>query len=120
MKGSRKTKIDRLANERDEFKCIKCASKKSLETHHVLPNIEELNNLMTLCHSCHKKEHNMAGCFKKGYDPRRNVIAWEEGKLKGQLLLKELNKTRTHYFNRYIRKWVQKPSQGGESVWNLS
>ena len=24
-------------------------------------------------HSCHKKKHNMAGCFQNGIDPKRSV-----------------------------------------------
>jgi len=46
--------------------CVKCGKTKGIEAHHIIPGLEELDNLVTLCHACHKKEHNMAGCF--GYN----------------------------------------------------
>lgn len=80
MKGSAKTKLDVEAYERDNYTCVDCGeSKKKIEAHHIMPEIEELDNLITLCHACHKKRHDMAGCFKKGYDPRRVINeSWKE------------------------------------------
>ena len=80
MKGSIKTKLDMEAYERDNNRCVKCANNKGIEAHHIVPGFESIDNLITLCHSCHKKEHNMAGCFKRGHDSRRNND-WE-GNLK--------------------------------------
>lgn len=73
MKKSIKTKLDEMAYERDNFQCVKCGRAIGIEAHHKIPNLEELDNLITLCHSCHKKEHKMAGCFKKGHDPKRKA-----------------------------------------------
>ena len=54
---------------RDEYKCVKCGTTKSLIVHHIdcsgagkkmLPKKDtnnELENLETLCRSCHMKEH---------------------------------------------------------------
>ena len=66
MIGSRKTKLDEEAYKRDNYKCAKCYKGNAIEAHHIVPGIEKLSNLITLCHVCHKKEHKMSGCFKKG------------------------------------------------------
>ena len=68
MKYSIKTKLDEMAYTRDNFKCVECGKTTGIEAHHIIPELEELDNLVTLCHSCHKKRHNMAGCFKKGHE----------------------------------------------------
>ena len=67
MKGSIKTKLDEKAYTRDGFRCVECNKATGIEAHHIIPELEELDNLVTLCHGCHKKRHNMAGCFKKGH-----------------------------------------------------
>ena len=97
MKGSKKTKLDEEAYERDEHKCVECSRTKGIEAHHIIPEVELLDNLVTLCHSCHKKRHNMTGCFKKGKDERRE---------KGIDALSEICKT--HYFNNFTMKWVKR------------
>ena len=84
MKGSIKTKLDKEANVRDCFMCRECDRINYLETHHIVEGIEELNNLITLCHVCHKRCHNMAGCFRKGYDGRRDLSNLAKGHWKGQ------------------------------------
>ena len=66
MNYSKSTKLDKEALKRDSFKCCHCLKTEFLEVHHKIPNLEKLNNLITLCHACHKKEHNMAGCFGYG------------------------------------------------------
>ena len=71
--SSVKTKLDEMAYARDAFKCTECGRTHGIEAHHIIPGIEKLENLVTLCHRCHKKRHNMSGCFKKGYDARRNT-----------------------------------------------
>ncbi|MBA7466146.1 hypothetical protein ES707_01321 [subsurface metagenome] len=71
MKGSIKTKLDEDAYKRDNYCCVDCRKGTGLEAHHIITGVETLVNLVTLCHSCHKKRHNMAGCFKSR-DNRRN------------------------------------------------
>ncbi len=71
MKGSIKTKLDGEAYARDGFCCAECGKEEGIEAHHIAPDVEELDNLITLCHSCHKKHHDMAGCFVSGFDARR-------------------------------------------------
>ncbi len=73
MKGSIRTKLDSAAYLRDGFRCVECRSMVGLEAHHKVPRLEELSNLITLCHACHKKQHDMAGCFKNGDDPKRVI-----------------------------------------------
>lgn len=79
MKGSIKTKLDELAYERDDYRCVECDKDTGIEAHHIIDGVEELGNLITLCHACHKKRHDMAGCFIEGYDARRNVEALKLG-----------------------------------------
>ena len=49
---------------RDCYKCVKCGSKKSLEAHHIKAQSKypalrfDINNGLTLCHSCHKTTDN--------------------------------------------------------------
>ena len=70
MKGSIKTKLDEQAYERDGYRCVECGEDAGIEAHHTVYG-ETLENLVTLCHACHKKRHGMTGCFVKGYDSRR-------------------------------------------------
>lgn len=54
--------IRKLVNKRDGFKCQSCGSSEHLGTHHIIPFREcrahEMNNLITLCASCHNKVHS--------------------------------------------------------------
>lgn len=107
MKGSVKTKLDEMAYGRDQYKCVNCGKPFGLEAHHIVPDIEELSNLITLCHSCHKKQHNRAGCFNKGFDIRRKIrIPPVEGMLKGWETLRGIQQTM--YYNRWLKQWVQR------------
>ncbi len=49
--------------ERDHHQCTKCGSTDSLHVHHVIPRKvrrdHSAGNLVTLCHECHGKEHNI-------------------------------------------------------------
>lgn len=55
--------------ERDDFKCIKCASGYRISAHHIkkwkdYPDLRfDIDNGVTLCNSCHGKEEG----FKKGH-----------------------------------------------------
>ena len=56
--------IRRLILNRDNYTCQKCGiSKKVLDIHHIIPFLEtfdnSLNNLITLCRSCHMKEERL-------------------------------------------------------------
>jgi len=49
-----------LVLKRDGYKCTKCPCKLNLEVHHLNYKTlfdEDLNDLVTLCHKCHMKEH---------------------------------------------------------------
>ena len=49
--------------ERDGFMCRKCGSREKLNAHHIKPFADfpelrfDINNGITLCEDCHKKEH---------------------------------------------------------------
>lgn len=49
--------------ERDGWKCVECGSTDNLETHHIKRWVDhpelrfDLDNGVTLCNSCHKREH---------------------------------------------------------------
>ena len=90
---SLRTQLDLDALERDKYRCIECHETKGLEVHHKIPGIEKIDNLITLCHACHKQEHGMSGCFKKGHDIRREVL---------------LERIKTHFYNRHSRKWEER------------
>ena len=79
MKGSVRTKLDTEAYCRDNHHCVECGETKGLEAHHIIEDIEELNNLVTLCHRCHKRKHNMAGCFTEGHPFGGGIKAIETG-----------------------------------------
>lgn len=107
MIGSVKTKLDALANRRDYFQCRDCGEKHALETHHIIPELEKLYNLITLCHRCHKKRHNMSGCFGQGLskDEKRKETQFEIGNALG-FKLRGINETM--YYNRHIKQWISK------------
>jgi 5-methylcytosine-specific restriction endonuclease McrA len=50
----------RAARERDGHKCVLCGSTDRIQVHHIIPfrysQSHELDNLVTLCRSCHSKE----------------------------------------------------------------
>jgi len=50
------------ALERDNYKCCECGSKQNLIVHHIVPyhisHDNGLDNLITLCRTCHIKVHN--------------------------------------------------------------
>lgn len=63
--------------ERDQYKCKLCGSNKRLNVHHIdcsgqtcEPN-HELDNLITLCNSCHAMVH---GQLRKGNDILKHII----------------------------------------------
>lgn len=51
--------------ERDDYKCQKCDSENNLDVHHLIPESvngpSEINNLVTLCRSCHRRAHTVMG-----------------------------------------------------------
>lgn len=102
MVYSIKTKLDEMAYLRDKYKCVECDRTKGIEAHHIIPELEKLDNLITLCHKCHKKRHGYSGCFKKGFDPKRAVLYDSKG-IKN---LKMLNKSK--YYNRWTGRWEKR------------
>ena len=57
-------KVRLLVLERDNKTCQVCGSKKTLHVHHKtyehhFSELEHLEDLITLCKSCHEKEHNI-------------------------------------------------------------
>lgn len=51
-----------LVIERDENKCARCGSKEDLHVHHLTyvnhgKEMDHMDDLVTLCHSCHQEEH---------------------------------------------------------------
>lgn len=56
--------IRRLAVERDGAKCALCGSTDRIQVHHIVPyrysHSHDLENLVTLCRSCHSKEEYKA------------------------------------------------------------
>jgi len=57
---------------RDSFHCKKCNAKHSLEVHHITyQNLgdEPLEDLVTLCRTCHGKLHEELGYARSGYYP---------------------------------------------------
>ena len=60
MNTEKYMELKNLAISRDG-KCLKCGTSENLIAHHIIPRHvngkDELNNLATLCRSCHKKVH---------------------------------------------------------------
>ena len=108
MGSSLSIKVKKQARERDNYKCIKCGKTTGLEGHHIIPKLEEIDNIMTLCHSCHKKEHNMAGCFKNGFDERRKILSIDELQKRGSAGGKKSTTCfkKGEYFHVGTKEWV--------------
>ena len=53
-----------VARKRDKFKCRKCGSKIKIQVHHIRPYhnnpslLSDVNNLISLCKSCHVQMKN--------------------------------------------------------------
>lgn len=54
-------KAQRAGRERDLNTCQICGSKNGVEGHHIIDHqfigAANVNNIITLCHDCHKKVH---------------------------------------------------------------
>ena len=54
-------RLRRLVFARDGWRCMKCGQRGRLECHHVEPlwagGSNDLANLLTVCRSCHIREH---------------------------------------------------------------
>jgi 5-methylcytosine-specific restriction endonuclease McrA len=62
LKSSEWNNVRNLILERDEHKCIRCKSTYNLQAHHttyqnIFNESKHLEDLVTLCFDCHKKEH---------------------------------------------------------------
>ena len=107
-----RTTLDDEALERDCYQCVTCRKRTGLEVHHVKPierdmpreeleRLDCLENLITLCHSCHKRAHDYSGCF--GHGKERHKLTQKES-LRGLEMIRGINKT--HYYNRWQKKWL--------------
>ena len=78
-------------------KCIKCGKLDDLHSHHIKPKsmypelMFDLSNGITLCYSCHKKEHeNNRPIRSRGLKPQRKTILKKLAQLETEnLQLKE-------------------------------
>jgi 5-methylcytosine-specific restriction endonuclease McrA len=76
MVGYRPTMWPAIAAEQIRFSpsCARCGSTVDLEAHHIVPlasgGTNELSNLLTLCHDCHRAQHR--GKPRK-HDPSRTI-----------------------------------------------
>jgi hypothetical protein len=57
-------KVRAMVFKRDNKTCQKCGSKKKIQAHHLTyenhkNELNHLEDLITLCEDCHKKEHNL-------------------------------------------------------------
>jgi hypothetical protein len=57
-------KVRAMVFNRDKKTCQKCGSKKKIQAHHLTyenhkNELNHLEDLITLCEDCHKKEHNL-------------------------------------------------------------
>jgi 5-methylcytosine-specific restriction protein A len=65
LKAQEYDELKKRVLERDGWKCQCCGSPKDLQVHHLVrrskQGSDELNNLMTLCASCHRQQHYIRG-----------------------------------------------------------
>jgi 5-methylcytosine-specific restriction endonuclease McrA len=57
--------LRRRVMERDGWRCQSCGSQRDLHVHHMKPRSQlghdALENLITLCASCHRRQHEGCG-----------------------------------------------------------
>ncbi len=57
--------LRKQALERDGWRCQSCGSQRDLQVHHVKPRSQlghdALENLITLCVGCHRRQHEGCG-----------------------------------------------------------
>ena len=84
LNTTRWNKVRKKALIRDGYKCVRCGAQEKLHIHHIKPKsiypalTYKLDNLITLCRCCHKKEHDRLGygtLSKKQVDAIIRVIA---------------------------------------------
>lgn len=67
-------KLRKAAKQRDGHKCVKCGNTNNLEVDHILNTAQggthTLNNLQTLCHTCHKQKTRQE--MSQGHKQRAN------------------------------------------------
>ena len=78
-------------------KCMKCGREEDLHAHHVLPKSThpelklDIGNGVTLCYSCHKREHEENRPIRiRSNSPRRGTLQKKISSLESQLLDAEL------------------------------
>lgn len=55
--------VKKAARERDGYKCTRCGSTDNLEIHHISFG-DTIDNVTTLCHTCHRDNHPYIGSAK--------------------------------------------------------
>lgn len=78
LKSNEWKEIKSLVLKRDGNKCIKCGSSNSLQIHHttyvnIFNEVENLDDLITLCSKCHMEEHNIEVCINDSDDFALNI-----------------------------------------------
>lgn len=98
-------KLSKVAFKRDNFKCI-CGSKEKLNAHHIIPiyadntKIMDINNLITLCESCHKYIHS--NHLEEKFAEERDIIFNKvKPKGKGKKLVRDFVKIKNVKFIGY-------------------
>ena len=60
-RSSAHTRAQKAGKVRDDYTCQACGSKKDVEGHHILDHqffgAASIDNIISLCHSCHKEVH---------------------------------------------------------------
>lgn len=92
------------ALERDGYQCVECGAEETLEVHHIEPTDEggtdDLENLKTLCRTCHLEEHgSTTGPDSLGETDRSILVQLDEGRHTPGSLAETLDK-----HPQYIRK----------------
>ena len=61
-RSSAHKRVQRLGKIRDKFTCQVCGSKHKVEGHHIIDHFfsgsAAIDNIISLCHNCHKSVHN--------------------------------------------------------------
>lgn len=76
--------------KRDSFKCRECGFQKNLTVHHVTPKyaggLDEQENLITICASCHNKKHG-----RKVFDENKIFANKQKLTFKPSLKIQKIN-----------------------------
>jgi 5-methylcytosine-specific restriction endonuclease McrA len=84
-------RVRRLIRRGDGDQCVTCGATHGLEVHHIAALVDggdpfTLDNLITLCHSCHTKQHflGVGAGLPHASRPRVSAVGAENGSHGGQ------------------------------------